>query len=68
MIVVMDHGRIVDMGKHEELLERGGIYARLYALNFQDLEEEELTPLKGDGHSEVRGPHVRSVPAPGDGS
>ena len=66
MIVVMDHGRIVDMGKHEELLERGGIYARLYALNFQDLEEEESTPVTGDGHSEERGPQVRSVPAPGD--
>ena len=41
MIVVMELGRIVDIGTHDELLERSEIYSRLYALNFQDLEEEE---------------------------
>ncbi|ASG68759.1 lipid A export ATP-binding/permease protein MsbA [Francisella halioticida] len=29
-IVVMDGGRIVESGKHEELLEQGGLYTRLY--------------------------------------
>ena len=33
-IVVMDQGRIVDQGTHGELLERGGIYAELYNLQF----------------------------------
>ncbi|GGA12519.1 ABC transporter ATP-binding protein [Neptunicoccus cionae] len=33
-IVVMDQGRIVDQGTHEELLERGGIYADLFNLQF----------------------------------
>ena len=41
MIVVMEQGRIVDTGTHDELLERSPIYSRLYALNFQDLEETE---------------------------
>ncbi len=41
MIVVMELGRIVDIGTHDELLERSPIYSKLYALNFQDLEEEE---------------------------
>ena len=40
MIVVMEQGRIVDTGTHDELLERSPIYSRLYALNFQDLEED----------------------------
>ncbi len=35
-IVVMDAGRVVDEGPHEELLKRGGIYARLHALQFDE--------------------------------
>ncbi|MCU0814342.1 MAG: ABC transporter transmembrane domain-containing protein [Burkholderiaceae bacterium] len=33
-IVVMDGGRIVDTGTHAELVERGGLYARLAAMQF----------------------------------
>ena len=34
-IVVMDKGRVVDEGTHEELLARGGIYAHLHDLQFR---------------------------------
>ena len=35
-IIVMDHGRIVERGGHEELLARGGFYHRLYRSQFTE--------------------------------
>jgi subfamily B ATP-binding cassette protein MsbA len=35
LIVVMDQGRIVEAGRHEELLRKAGVYQRLYELQFQ---------------------------------
>ena len=37
-IIVMDKGRIIEEGRHEELLSLDGTYARMY--NMQKLEEE----------------------------
>jgi ATP-binding cassette subfamily B protein len=33
-IVVLEHGRVVDVGTHAELVRRGGLYARLAELQF----------------------------------
>ncbi len=42
-IVVMERGKIVQTGTHKELLEMGGIYKRLYELQFAEEEILELT-------------------------
>ena len=36
IICVMDRGQLVDQGSHEELISRGGIYARLYKTQFSE--------------------------------
>lgn len=39
-IIVMEHGRIVETGTHSSLVEQGGVYAKLAALQF-DLHRNE---------------------------
>jgi ATP-binding cassette subfamily B protein len=41
MIVVLDHGRIVERGHHAELLAAGGQYAELYRIQFERQEPPE---------------------------
>ncbi len=54
-IVVLDHGRIVETGRHDDLLLRNGVYARLYAINYG---------LSANGAS--GGPESEAVPVPAD--
>jgi ATP-binding cassette subfamily B multidrug efflux pump len=49
-LVVMDQGRIVEEGDHTSLLERGGLYARLWAHQSggflgEQLDDEELAAV-----------------------
>lgn len=39
MILVVDHGRIIERGSHRELLEKNGAYARLHAMQFKEHED-----------------------------
>jgi subfamily B ATP-binding cassette protein MsbA len=36
LIVVIDEGKLVEMGRHEDLLAAGSVYRRLYDLQFKD--------------------------------
>ena len=35
-VLVLDHGRVVEAGTHEELLASGGIYGKLYRAELRD--------------------------------
>ena len=37
-IIVLHHGEVREQGSHKELIEHGGIYAKLYKLQFVDIE------------------------------
>ena len=50
-IVVLQDGRINDIGTHDELMERGGLYAKLYSMNyasFDDIPQELLDEVQSD--------------------
>jgi subfamily B ATP-binding cassette protein MsbA len=38
LIVVLENGEVVEEGKHEELLATGKLYARLYGMQFKDVD------------------------------
>ena len=43
-ILVLHHGRVREEGRHEELLARAGIYARLHHLQYRGGDEQEGDP------------------------
>ncbi len=51
MIVVMDKGRIVQVGTHKDLLRHGGLYRQIYDLQLKGHEKfaDEMEEL---GHAE----------------
>jgi ATP-binding cassette subfamily B protein len=66
-IIVMDRGRVVDEGTHAELLERGGLYANLYKLQFRDqnsVNEGDVDPdILNAGEEDVPTGFLRKITA-----
>ena len=60
-ILVLEDGRLVEQGTHEELLVLGGVYARLYAMTYMSMVE-----TNGDG-AVAGGLPSAAVPAGGSG-
>jgi len=47
-IVVFHKGRVVESGPHEELLAKGGVYARLYRMQFAQERAKEIEAQVGE--------------------
>lgn len=56
-IAVLDDGQLVDLGHHHELMERGGLYRKLYEMQFSSEASEEIRP-------EARFPLLRQPSGP----
>jgi len=56
VIYVMDRGRVIEAGTHLELLEKGGVYSKLYAMQLAESETVLPAPDGGEGqdHELVR--------------
>ncbi|MCW5314751.1 ATP-binding cassette domain-containing protein [Nostoc sp. KVJ3] len=45
-IAVLDQGQVVEVGTHEELLQKGAYYSRLYSMQFSDRPDKNLIQTK----------------------
>jgi ATP-binding cassette subfamily B protein len=48
-IVVLDQGEVVEVGTHQQLMDRGGLYQHLYQMNFAALKEALPVTENGSG-------------------
>jgi subfamily B ATP-binding cassette protein MsbA len=53
-IVVISNGRIVEQGRHDELMECNGDYCRLYDMQFAQLDNNSTAKTVSDLSDQVR--------------
>jgi len=56
-IIVLQDGRIIESGSHDQLIAGGGLYSRLYRMNyasFDDIPQEDIHRPGGDGDETTR--------------
>ncbi len=64
MILVVDDGRIVEQGRHDELLAAGGLYAELYTTQFEHQANPDASGPEGAAGGD--GPVLTGAPVSRD--
>jgi ATP-binding cassette subfamily B protein len=66
-ILVINEGRIVEQGRHDELLAGGGLYSELYKTQFENQAVHDDNGVGGEGGPDLDAPVLTGAPTHGDG-
>lgn len=66
-IVVLDEGRVAEIGSHEELLDRNGIYAGLYRMTYESEQAQREAEVAGEDAAVVKRRRAELLGAPESG-
>ena len=66
-IVVLDQGKMVEIGSHQELLDRNGVYANLYRMTYEQEQAAKAEAMAGEDEAFARRRRGEVVPQPAAG-